>query len=728
MIVSALPATRSGAPGAFYPTLAAMEIDRALFGPDPTQVHPTAVGDEDGYGAAWGVFTHEGAHAAHSLWNPPEGSDPAIAEAANLLEESRAEKRQADRRPVDGPWLRKSASTLILDEITADMPGDRWGAAHAAGLILARRDGGILAPDETAALEWVARTILGRETLGECGGSGRRPTRPATVSAAMMKLGEQWLKAIGTASGQEVSAEELAEAVGGHRTDRAERRARGTRGLDPQGRRRPRRRQGQRGSRHPPLGPGRQGGVRTHGQARRQAPDPGRPGALPGRARRRRETRPRAARRRLPRTDRDGTHLRRPARTPLDARRPGPRRPTRRRATPDRRTLGHHHPPPRPDPAPAHRDRRRHLRLHGHGHRPTARQPGSWPKPPQHRPRVQDRHRRLRPDPERDHPARAHPALVTEFAAPHGGHNLAGAIDALDGGLGLTRPGAGRLLVIASDGWYGPDEEIAAAERINRLLAHGMLRPPGRLRIPFPPDPRRHLPGTDQPGHRPGRDRQGRDPGHRRQPLTSRPGRNRPGREHPTRRKEIPTVTTPDPLTLLETLTEELIHAGWTRQQDPAPAPGAHGPTHRLLISPDGAAHVHATAYRRHTRLQATLYGRNPRGEGYPPAWNAGTGALPASVLIQAARAAADPPGGSAEARLLQAGWKLAGREYEGQRLLEQRWASPALPHRGLLPRRRAARLRRLADHPTDQCEPKAQLDASSQTPGAVIAALALAD
>lgn len=188
-------------------------------------------------------------------------------------------------------------------------------------------------------------------------------------------------------------------------------------------------------------------------------------------------------------------------------------------------------------------------------------------------------------------------------------------------------------------------------------------------------------------------------------------------------------MTAPDPLTLLETLTKALTGAGWTRQPDPAPGPGAHGPTHRLLVSPDGAAHVHATAYRRHTRLQATLYGRDPRGDRHPPAWNAGTGALPASVLIQAARAAADPPGASAEARLLQAGWQLASCEYEGQRLLEQRWASPDTT-------RTAAFFP--ADEPydsggwlitrPDQCEPKAQLDASAHTPGAVIATLALID
>jgi hypothetical protein len=189
-------------------------------------------------------------------------------------------------------------------------------------------------------------------------------------------------------------------------------------------------------------------------------------------------------------------------------------------------------------------------------------------------------------------------------------------------------------------------------------------------------------------------------------------------------------VSTPDPLTLLETLTEELTGAGWTRQPDPAPAPGIGHVTHRLLVSPDGAAHLHATAYRVSRDLYTTLYGRDPRGEKYPPAWSASTGAVPASVLIQAVRAAAEPPGASAEARLLQAGWELAGCEYEGERLLEQRWASPDQATRtaAFFP----------ADEPhdpggwliarPDQRYPKAHLDASTHTPGAVIAALALTD
>lgn len=81
-------------------------------------------------------------------------------------------------------------------------------------------------------------------------------------------------------------------------------------------------------------------------------------------------------------------------------------------------------------------------------------------------------------------PGRA-PAQVSDFAATGGGHDLAGAIDALDGGLELTRPGTGRLLVIASDGYYFGDEAAEAAARITRLARHGCAV----LWLAFAPDP-----------------------------------------------------------------------------------------------------------------------------------------------------------------------------------------------------------------------------------------------
>ncbi|HTJ72614.1 MAG TPA: hypothetical protein VL551_34065 [Actinospica sp.] len=185
-------------------------------------------------------------------------------------------------------------------------------------------------------------------------------------------------------------------------------------------------------------------------------------------------------------------------------------------------------------------------------------------------------------------------------------------------------------------------------------------------------------------------------------------------------------MTATDPHALLEALTEELLRAGFTREADPATGIGRA--THRLLVSPDAAVQIHATAYR-FGELQATLHGLDPRGAVRAPAWRAGTAALPASALLQAARAAAEPDTAPIEAWLVEAGWDLDECEYDGPRLLEARWAN--------LERTRSACY--LA--PDEPCDPggwlitrpdlqsaRAHLDATATTPAAVIAALALTD
>lgn len=496
VIVTAMAATGSGAPGSFYPTLAAMQIDRALFGPDPTLVHPATVGDEDGYRAAWGVFTHEAAHAAHSLWDPPEGCDRQIAEAANLLEESRAETRQTARRAEDRRWLRASASTLILSEITAEMPGDRFSAAHAAGLILARRDGGILAPDETVALERVARTVLGTETLAELQRIWKKAHQTGDGDGAtMMALGEQWLDAVGTASGQEVSAEEMVEAI----SAAIERIA--------------------------------QNDAREEQEALILKATAARAAAKASEAAAARRSAMAAKRVFGPtaRTKPGDKHRILGTRAPYPAERAAAGRLARAlRAAAYRERIE----TVRTSPAPPGR-----LSMRGALARDAQRAAGATPTA---EPWVATTRRHAPSPPLRigiavdisgsmymatgpiasaawilakaaastdpdsktatvafDHtltaitrPGRT-PAAVTEFDAPFGGHDLAGAIDALDGGLQLARPGTGRLLVIASDGYHAPHEELAAAERINRLLAHGCAV----LQLAFDPDSL-HIPGA----------------------------------------------------------------------------------------------------------------------------------------------------------------------------------------------------------------------------------------
>ncbi|WP_245689616.1 vWA domain-containing protein [Streptomyces chattanoogensis] len=83
------------------------------------------------------------------------------------------------------------------------------------------------------------------------------------------------------------------------------------------------------------------------------------------------------------------------------------------------------------------------------------------------------------------------PTRVTQFNAKGMGHSLAEATDALTAGLNLDRPGAGRLLVIASDGYYHPDEAKRAETRIAALRKAGCAV----LWLAFAPDPQ-PLPNT----------------------------------------------------------------------------------------------------------------------------------------------------------------------------------------------------------------------------------------
>jgi hypothetical protein len=70
------------------------------------------------------------------------------------------------------------------------------------------------------------------------------------------------------------------------------------------------------------------------------------------------------------------------------------------------------------------------------------------------------------------HPGTA-PTEVTEFTANDNWEDIPTAIDALDGALGLSRPGAARLLVIISDGHFRDIPRHDAQQRLDRLRTTG---------------------------------------------------------------------------------------------------------------------------------------------------------------------------------------------------------------------------------------------------------------
>jgi len=65
------------------------------------------------------------------------------------------------------------------------------------------------------------------------------------------------------------------------------------------------------------------------------------------------------------------------------------------------------------------------------------------------------------------------PVGVPIFRTGGGDERFCEAIDALDAGLGLSRPGTARLVVIVSDGMYYRDERREGAERLNHLISSG---------------------------------------------------------------------------------------------------------------------------------------------------------------------------------------------------------------------------------------------------------------
>ncbi|GAB7185679.1 hypothetical protein ATKI12_5510 [Kitasatospora sp. Ki12] len=217
LLVTCRPGTRSGAPAAFYPGLAEIEFDSGLFAPlQPHEVHPRIVGDEERYPAAWGVLVHEAAHAAHSVWRQPAGADPRVVEAALLLEESRAEGAHLIRRPTDRTYLRTSARTLVMPDIANPTLQGAEHAASVAALILGRRDAGILDAGETRAVADLCEQVLGADLLATLTRIWNAAHRCADHDAAtMLAHAREWCDALDTAAPALPVPEDLTDLLSG---------------------------------------------------------------------------------------------------------------------------------------------------------------------------------------------------------------------------------------------------------------------------------------------------------------------------------------------------------------------------------------------------------------------------------------------------------------------------------------------------------------------------------
>jgi hypothetical protein len=559
------PGAGRGAPGCFVPALATIELDSATFtdaGLDPATARPDRPSDRDRYPAAWGVFTHECAHARHTHWHPTEDAGSAAMAAATLLEESRIEAAHLARRPTDRRWLRAAATTLILPEFTTPTPdpdpdsgapateataepgpptagGDGpaeapapatveapdpapdatrdagavtataapvahgepagtekagageagvWVAAQAAGLLLARVDAGVLDEDETTAVAEAVTPVLGTERLERLRQLWRAAHATGDEDAeAMLALGRAWCEAVGLDPDTSVPdpthtptavavVGAVASAVGRVLAVAAEHDA------PPPARPtvdRAAAREAERKSRDAAeraalrvFGPGAGGG--RHGHARLGDTDLGeqRPPTEAERVAARRLARAlkrAAARDRTATTVSSATppgRLRMRAALAADAQRAAGAVPT---AEPFTRTVSRHVPSPPLRVGIA-------CDVSGSMHSVAAAvASAAWilARATSHVPDakaatvIYGNH--VRPV---THPGKA-PALVQDFPACDGTERFTQAIDALDAALDLSRPGAARLLVIVSDGYYTPGELDTGQQRITRLRAAG---------------------------------------------------------------------------------------------------------------------------------------------------------------------------------------------------------------------------------------------------------------
>ena len=417
----------------------------------------------------------------------PQGTDAAWLSAATALEESRIEARQVTRRPGDRAWLRACTCQIVIGDFTAASapPASAAEAGLAAALILAREDAGILESAEAEPVAQAVAAVIGEDKLGQLRQVWREARRTRDDDTrGMVRLGRRWCRLLGVAPDQPAPKAGPAEAGGppspvatavGEATARVEDASRAE--FAPP----------------PPFPSGEAEAREAERQARRAAGDasarvfardPGTPPAAPRAPAASPPRNEQAAARRLARALREASAGGR-AETVITSATPPGRLRMRHAVTADaQRAAG-----AMPTARPFTRVERRRVPapplavgvacdVSGSMSGSTgpvastawilARATASLPAA---RTATVTYGRDVRPV---TYPG-ATPARVAEFSAAGKYEDFTRAVSALDGALGLARPGATRILVIVSDGRYKGTQHADGQKLITRLAASGYL-------------------------------------------------------------------------------------------------------------------------------------------------------------------------------------------------------------------------------------------------------------
>ncbi|MEY9839427.1 VWA domain-containing protein [Streptacidiphilus sp. EB103A] len=187
----------------FVPALARVTINGSIAleqGVHPDQVDPLIESGRLRHPVVVGLCGHEAAHARCTRWADWEpGAGRAAVRAAVMLEEPRIEGRHLAQRPGDRVFLRASAANIVLPRSKdASQLADRWAAATASALVLARVDAGVLTDKEAAPVRALINQSLGRGDATRLRNLGRKALALADGDqAGLLELARRWVEIIG---------------------------------------------------------------------------------------------------------------------------------------------------------------------------------------------------------------------------------------------------------------------------------------------------------------------------------------------------------------------------------------------------------------------------------------------------------------------------------------------------------------------------------------------------
>ena len=145
-----------------------------------------------------GAAIHEASHLAHTSWvdtarrsNP----NPAVLDAAHVLEEARCESRHTAHRPVDTVLVRATTAHIVLNGIPTDA-GEVDVAATILGLVLPRVTSGVFAEGDVCELRATALRVVGVEGMNTFEKIWTDALSCADDDAAgMLDCGRRWVEA-----------------------------------------------------------------------------------------------------------------------------------------------------------------------------------------------------------------------------------------------------------------------------------------------------------------------------------------------------------------------------------------------------------------------------------------------------------------------------------------------------------------------------------------------------